>query len=275
MKKILFPTDFSTVSKNAFVYALKLADAVGAEIITLHVCELDLPIYLDVSIYQEDIYQYDELSDFENYKDELPVLRKIADDYHLEHIKISNVLVQGHLVDEVVKLAQKEEIDIIVLGIKEVSYLGDVFFSNVVAKIMDECKAIVLAIPEKCKYEPIKNILFSTRFNMSDIDSLKEIMNFSDIFHGHVDCLNIKPPHTVYKDDFVVDFKNIFKGLDISFHSVLSTDFEKAILNFIEKNNINLVAIHERHRGFFEKLFQINLPKKLPIYKGIPILSVH
>ncbi|MDZ4331458.1 MAG: universal stress protein, partial [Flavobacterium sp.] len=37
MKKILFPTDFSEVSKNAFIYALKLADSIDAEIITMHV----------------------------------------------------------------------------------------------------------------------------------------------------------------------------------------------------------------------------------------------
>ena len=74
MKKILFPTDFSDVSKNAFIYALKLADAVNAEIITLHVYQLDSPAYLDVSIYLQEIYEYEELSEFENYKDEIPLL---------------------------------------------------------------------------------------------------------------------------------------------------------------------------------------------------------
>ena len=40
MKKILFPTDFSDVSKNAFIYALKLADSINAEIITMHVVSI-------------------------------------------------------------------------------------------------------------------------------------------------------------------------------------------------------------------------------------------
>lgn len=275
MKKILFPTDFSEVSKNAFIYALKLADAIGAEIVTLHVYELDSPAYLDVSIYLQDIYEYEELNDFENYKDEVPVLRKIAEENNLGHIKMNNVLVQGYLVNEVVKLSKKENIDFIVMGTKGVTHLREVFLGTVTTKVMNECNATVLAIPEKCSYVPIEKILFNTRFKMTDIEPLKKVVALANVFHSHIDCLNIKPPHNVYSDDFVVDFKNVFKDEDVDFHSVLGNDIEGIILDFIEKNNINMVAIHERHRGFFEKLFQVSLSKKLTFHINIPILSVH
>jgi nucleotide-binding universal stress UspA family protein len=275
MKRILFPTDFSDVSKNAFIYALKLADAIEAEIITLHVYELDSPAYLDVSIYLREIYEYEQLSDFENYKDEVPILRNIAEANNLSHIKISNVLIQGYLVKEVVALSKKENIDFIVMGTKGVTHLREIFLGNVTTKIMNECNATVLAIPDKCNYVPIEKILFTTKFNMDDIEPLKKVQALANVFHSHIDCLNVKPPHTVYKDDFVVDFKNIFKDQDISFHSELSNDIEGVILNFIEKNNINMIAIHERHRGFFEKLFEVSISKKLTYHINIPILSVH
>lgn len=275
MKKILFPTDFSDVSKNAFIYALKLADAIDAEIITLHVYELDSPAYLDVSIYLQEIYEYEELSNFENYKDEVPVLRNIAEANNLSHVKISNVLIQGYLVKEVVTLSKKENIDFIVMGTRGVTHLREIFLGNVTTKIMNECNVTVLAVPEKCNYAPIERILFTTKFHMDDIEPLKKVLALSNVFHSHIDCLNVKPPHTVYKDDFVVDFKNVFKDQDVAFHSVLSDDVEGVILNFIEKNNINMIAIHERHRGFFEKIFQVSLSKKLTFHVNIPILSVH
>lgn len=275
MKKILFPTDFSDVSKNAFIYALKLADAIDAEIITLHVYELDSPAYLDVSIYLQEIYEYEELSDFENYKDEVPVLRKIAEDNNLSHVKISNVLIQGHLVKEIVTLSKKENVDFIVMGMRGVTHLREIFLGNVTTKIMSECNATVLAVPEKCRYVPIEKILFITKYHMDDIEPLKKVQALSNVFHSHIDCLNVKPPHTVYKDDFVVDFKNVFKNLDIAFHSELSNDIEGVILSFIEKNNVNMIGIHERHRSFFEKLFEVSLSKKLTFHINIPILSVH
>jgi nucleotide-binding universal stress UspA family protein len=275
MKKILFPTDFSDVSKNAFIYALKLADFIDAEIITLHVYELDSPAYLDVSIYLQEIYEYEELSNFENYKDEVPVLRKIAEANNLSHIKISNVLVQGYLVDEVVAISKKENADFIVMGTKGVTHFREIFLGNDTTKIMNECSVTVLAIPEKCNYEPIEKILFTTKFHMKDIEALQKVQDFAAIFQSHIDCLNVKPPHTVYNDDFVVDFKNVFKNQKIDFHSVLSNDVEGVILDFIEKNKIDMLAIHVRHRGFFEKLFQVSLSKKLTFNLSIPILSIH
>lgn len=275
MKKILFPTDFSDVSKNAFVYALKLADAIGAEIITLHVYQLDSPAYLDSSIYLQEIYEYEELSNFENFKDEIPLLRAIAETHNLGHIKMSNVLNQGNLSQEIVAITKKENIAFIVMGTKGANHLSEIFLGTETTKVMNDAKAIVLAIPEKCQYTPINKILFTTKYNMSDIEALKEVKTLANVFHSHIDCLNVKPPHKVYKDDFIVDFKNIFIDQDIDFHSELSNDVEGEILNFIERNNINMVAMHIHHKGFFEKLFQISLSKKLAFHINIPILSVH
>ncbi|WP_264564323.1 universal stress protein [Flavobacterium sp. N3904] len=274
MKKILFPTDFSDVSKNAFIYALKLADAIDAEIITLHVYQLDSPAYLDVSIYLQEIYEYEELTNFENYKDEVPVLRKIAEANNLEHIKISNVLLQGSLVEEVVKLSKKENIDFIVMGTKGATHLREIFLGTIATKIMNESKAIVLAIPEKCEFKPIEKILFTTKYDIKDIEALQKVQTLANIFHSHIDCLNVKPPHTVYKDDFIVDFKNVFKNQNVAFHSILSNDVEGEILDFIEKNNINMIAIHVQHRSFFQKLFEVSLSKKLAFHSKIPILSI-
>jgi nucleotide-binding universal stress UspA family protein len=275
MKKILFPTDFSEASKNAFIYALKLADAIDAEIITLHVFELDSPAFLDVSIYLKEIYGYKELSDFENFKDEIPVLRDIAKANDLEHIKISNVIIQGYLVTEVAKIVKSKNIDFIVMGTKGVTQLREVFLGTVTTKLINECNTTVLAIPEKCSYMPITRILFNTRYNLNDIEPLKKVEALATIFQAHIDCLNIKIPHKVQNDDFESDFKNIFKDSNITFHSALGNDIETVILNYIEQNGINMVAIHERHRGFLEKLFQVSLSRKLAFDIKIPFLSVH
>lgn len=275
MKKILFPTDFSEASKNAFIYALKLADAIDAEIITLHVYELNSPAYLDVSVYLHEIYQYEELSDFENYKDEVPVLRNIAQTHDLEHIKISNVLIQGYLVDEVAKISKEEQIDFIVMGTKGVTHLREVFLGTVATRIMNECSTAVLVIPEKCTYTPITKILFNTRYLLDDIEPLKKVAALANVFQAHIDCLSIKTPHTVQDNDFEADFKNIFRDADISFHSVIENDIEGAIFKYIDQNTINMAAIHVRHRGFFEKLFQVSLSGKLAFHINIPFLSVH
>lgn len=274
MKKILFPTDFSDVSKNAFIYALKLADALNAEIITLHVYELDSPAFLDVSIYLQEIYEYEELSEFENYKDEVPVLRNIAKANDLGHIPISNVLMQGNLITEVLKISKDENIDFIVLGTKGATHLKQIFLGTTLTKIMDESKITVLGVPENCEYRPINKILFTTKYHFDDIEALQKTHSLAKVLNAHIDCLNVKPPHKVHNDDFAVDFKNVFSDYDVTFYSVLSDDVEGAILDFIQQNSINMMAVHIKHKGFFEKLFQVSLSKKLAVNINIPILSV-
>jgi nucleotide-binding universal stress UspA family protein len=274
MKKILFPTDFSDVSKNAFIYALKLADAVNAEIITLHVYQLDSPAYLDVSIYLQEIYEYEELSEFENYKDEIPLLRNIAQANDLGHIPISNVLIEGSLVAEILKISKEENIDFIVMGTNGATHLRQIFLGTRLTKIMDESKITVLGVPENCEYKPINKILFTTKYHFDDIEALQKVHNLAKVLNAHIDCLNVKPPHKTHNDDFTADFKNVFNNSGIAFHSILSDDVEGTILDFIQQNSINMMALHIKHKGFFEKLFQVSLSKKLAVNINIPLLSI-
>jgi nucleotide-binding universal stress UspA family protein len=275
MKKILFPTDFSSISNNAFIYALKLADAIGAEIITLHVYNLPSAAYVDVSAYLEESHQISELNNLERYKEELAELRAIAEKNHLDHIQINNILNEGDLVAIISKLTKEKNIDFVVMGTKGATKIKDVFLGTMTIKVMNETQSIVLAIPEDCQFVPVKKILFITQYKLDDIPTLKKINAFAQLFHSHIDCLNVKMPHTVYKDDFVVDFENIFKEEDITFHSLLNQDIEGVILDFIDFNKVNLVAMHIHHKNLFERLFQNSLSKKLTYHVNIPILALH
>ena len=64
MKRILFPTDFSEVSNNAFIYALKLADSINAEIVTMHVYQYPQVNYVNVAEYLSEVDHVAELSNF-------------------------------------------------------------------------------------------------------------------------------------------------------------------------------------------------------------------
>lgn len=275
MKKILFPTDFSDVSKNAFIYALKLADSTKAEIITLHVYQLPQPNLIDVSARLRKIYEVTELSNFENYKDQIPVLSTIAEQNNLEHIKISHVLVKGNLIQEILKITTKEAIDYIVMGTKGATGLKETFLGTVAIKVMNDIKAIILAIPEHCEYQPIKNILFLTQYKPEDLESLKKVKVLAKVLQAHVDCLRVKKPHREEINDDMEHWEKIVKNDDIQLHSITSDDVEGSVLNFIESHKINVITMHVYHKSFFEKLFQISLSKKLAFHVNVPILAIH
>ncbi|MFV8376825.1 universal stress protein [Flavobacterium sp. LB1P71] len=275
MKKILFPTDFSNASNNAFIYALKLADSISAEIITLHVYQLPQANYINISEYLHEVYDVTELSNFENYKDEVPVLRRIAEKNNLEHIKISHVLILGNLIHEIQKMTKEDAIDFVVMGTKGATGLKETFLGTVATKVMNDVKTTVLAIPEHCQYQPIKKILFITQFRTEDIDSLKKVMVLAKYFKAHIDCLRVQKYHHENKNNGMEDWNQMVNNQDILLHSMADNDVEGIILNFIELHKISMIAMHVYHKNFFEKLFKISLSKKLAFHVNVPILAIH
>lgn len=275
MKKILFPTDFSHVSNNAFIYALKLADSINAEIITMHVYHLPQVNYINVSEYLHEIYDVTELSHFENYKDEVPVLRRIAEENNLDHVKISHVLILGNLIEEIQKITKHEYIDFIVMGTKGASGLKETFLGTVATKVMNDVKAVVLAIPERCKYEPVKNLLFITEYQADDTQSFLKIKALAKVFQAHIECLRVVPQHRENNINNMRNWEELIDNHNIKLHSVTGNDVEGIILNFIDSHKINMIAMHVHRKNFFEKLFEISLSKKLAFHINIPILAIH
>lgn len=275
MRKILFPTDFSEVSKNAFIYTLKLADSIDAEIITMHVYQLPQANYVNVAEYLHEIYDVTELSNFDNYKDEVPILRHIAEENNLDKVKISHVLILGNLIEEIQKITKHENIDFIVMGTKGATGLKETFLGTVATKVMNDVKAVVLAIPERCKYQPIKNLLYITEYNSTDIESFMRVMALAKVFQAHIDCLHVEPLHHKNKKNDMEDWNELIKNHNIALHSISGDDIEGIILNFIDLYKINMIAMRVYHKNFFEKLFEISLSKKLAFHVNVPILAIH
>ena len=71
MKKILFPTDFSATSNKAFIYALNIADHLGATITTLHVYQKPIEAQNYPGVDTQEIFKDFDLAEFQNYKDAL------------------------------------------------------------------------------------------------------------------------------------------------------------------------------------------------------------
>jgi len=275
MKKILFPTDFSQTANNAFLYALQLAKSIDAEIITLHVYELPQMDYMEVPVYLLEVYEVTELSNFENYKQHIPVLRNIAEQHRLGDIKISNVLESGNLIDSIRKISETESIDYIVMGTKGAEGLTATFLGSVTEKVMHHTKTVVLAIPEECRFESPKSLLFITKFKESDRELLKRVIKFAALFSARIDCLYVNINEEPLAAGIMEKWEELLADDKVTFHSILGTDVEQSILDFLEDHHTGMLAMPIHDRGFFESLFHVSLSKKLAFHVKVPILALH
>jgi nucleotide-binding universal stress UspA family protein len=104
---ILNPTDGSEVAERATQQAIFLAKATGAELIILHVVETSFAWYTG-AFYQQII---DELGEFGE-----KVLKKGAELAEKEGVKARTLSVDGHSGTAIVRVAEREGADLIVLG---------------------------------------------------------------------------------------------------------------------------------------------------------------
>ena len=146
MKKILFPTDLSKAAEQAFIYALHLADKLGATLTTLHV-------YLQPEVRKSELprtvaefYENYDLDEFENFKDAIPNLREIQEGHGFSHLDVQHQLEPGRTVKTILGIAKQEDYDMIVMGTTGARGLKEIFMGSVAGEILENAHCPVLAI---------------------------------------------------------------------------------------------------------------------------------
>ncbi|AWH86410.1 hypothetical protein HYN59_15410 [Flavobacterium album] len=274
MKKILFPTDFSATSLNAFVYALHLAKNIDAEIITLHVYEYPIGLSVDNDDFLMENYNVGDWGAFENFKSEVPKLREIAEREGMTHVPVSHMMERGIAVDGIVNTAANEQADIIIMGTKGATGLKEIFLGTITEKVIKQAKSFVIAVPEGYRFEPIRKILFLAEYEKLEMDLLKKVKDFAVIFKADIHVLEVKKRNDDAIDILMAKWKDTFKSDTISFSFINTDATEDLILEFIDYQKINMAVMSIHHKNLFERLFLFSLSRQMAFHSTIPVLGI-
>ena len=155
IKKILYATDLSKNSAYAYRYAMDMAEKYNAEIAVLHVIEPIPPqvrhyvsIYVDESKWEEKIKTEQETG-IEQIRRRLEQFcEKESQDNPRCLLLVSKILVQpGHPVEEILKAADEEGCDVMVLGTHGKGFLKHTFLGSVACSVLDRSRKPVFIIP--------------------------------------------------------------------------------------------------------------------------------
>ena len=275
MKKILFPTDFSKTANNAFVYALEMAKFIKAELIVLHVYDLPPVSYEGYPTYVSDVYESIELSNFENFRDQVPLLRKIAEDNNLDSIQMSHVLEQGDLIGVMKRIVRDEKIDLIVMGTSGATGLKELFLGSNAGTVIDKIPILSLTVPNKAKFDKIKKIGLTTRYSRKDKIALKQVLEFATQINAKVKCLFVRTFDSNIRQTVIDKWKLDFKNQPVEFFIIPSEDVKGTIADFLIQKDIDILAMLSYKHNFFDNLFGKSLIKKFAFESDVPILALH
>jgi nucleotide-binding universal stress UspA family protein len=153
LKKILYATDLSKNSAYAFFYAADMAKRHDATIVILHSVEPSPSLSFPGSMVEELV----ESAKREEREKDLGEIKKRLEDFCKKakpqagrpHVElVAKILVPlGHPVEEILKVADEENCDAIVLGTHGKGFLRQTFLGSVAVKVLERTRKPVFIIP--------------------------------------------------------------------------------------------------------------------------------
>ena len=144
VKKILCPTDFSAASKRALELAVPIAEKFDAQIYLVYVVPV-IPYVAPSPTYHFDVPEYQRLLRSDADKQMAEVAKSVST------VKTHQIFKDGNAADGILKAADENQIDLIVIATAGATGLEHVVFGSVAEKVVRRARVPVLTIrrPEK------------------------------------------------------------------------------------------------------------------------------
>ena len=279
IRQILIPTDFSEEAHNSLEYGINLARATTeasgnpTKIVVLH--SFQVPVTTVETTYVPDqailMKEVQERAEEEMKAVEKKYLQSSGIPYELE-------LLAGAVMDNINRLVKDKKIDLVLMATHKASKL-DKIIGDLTVYALEKCKAPLLLIPETSKYQPIRRLAFATDLKkIIRADVFDKLRYLAQTFNAHIIVLNVNTDLKDLSEKEAEELKHIkmeLQGMEYHFQFVEGEDAEKAILDFVHRQEVDIVAAVPRHHGFFEGLFHHSVSKNLALNTKIPLLAIH
>jgi len=154
ISKIMVAFDFSEYSKNAFAYAVELADSLGANLVIVNIInERDLNALRTITkedMFSSSVVKYKKETMklyVQNKKEELSQeIDKLIEDTNCTHLSIKKVFKVGVPFQELIRAVKDEGADLMVMGSKGRSGIAEVLFGHTAEKMFRRCPVPLLSI---------------------------------------------------------------------------------------------------------------------------------
>lgn len=276
MKKILVPTDFSAVAKNAAMYAFKLAEQLSAEeIILYHAYEA--PVNIDPmvpTVVMPDIHTFKESSE-----KALEQFKSVVAPFCAPAIKVSTLArydILGNGIDEV---CEETGVDLIVMGVTGASLLEEKLIGSNAVSVAQNSSIPVIIVPPKAIFTKIEEIMLACDFNKvvetTPVQPIKAILDatHAKLFVLHVDKENQSWSADTPFESLMLD--TLLQGYAPQYHFENNNDFVEAVNIVSQERMIDLIITIPKKHGLFEGLFHSSATKKLAYHSHVPIMVIH
>lgn len=266
MKSIIVATDFSKEAENALRYAAAAAQKLKTKIIIFNA--FNLSPHAGNTLFPASVIQ--ELIDFNN-----NILKQRAkeliEEFSIE-VHYESSLIE--LDDEIDKLIEKYEADLVIMGMASKS-LGQDLFGNTTTSFITRLKFPVLAIPLGATFKGVKKILFACDILRGvEQKMLDRIKDFTVGMGAEIEIFSVHQKLKALKEDHLSGIDEALKEVSYSYKNIESTEIIKEIENEIKAFEADLLIMIPHKYNFWNSLIHQSKTRIMASKSEIPLLSI-
>ncbi|MFT4153841.1 universal stress protein [Parafilimonas sp.] len=264
MQLIITPTDFSPASRNACFYAAKMAEAVHARLLLVHVVELPVAIT-----------EFSEVVDMTEATGAKPRLQELLDALCLEtnnNIDIEAAIVSGHLEKELTELCNHKKPFAVVMATNSHSAFERFFEGSTTGYASRHLHFPVIVVPATAQYKPVNKIALASDLKNLDAMPAHEIETIVKSFSAELEIFHVSKQWQAANDNSVSElFEQLLPNISFKFYCTQNDDILTAISSLNRAHDIDMLIVIPGKQNLFHKSQSGNF-----IFNGhIPTIALH
>jgi nucleotide-binding universal stress UspA family protein len=274
INKILVPIDFSDCSENALIYAMQLADEIGANLLVLNVPPFDtsnMESPLSASFVVEEQISLSRRRLIKSVQKATESIRSTLD----KNPSIQTNIEVGRVEATICDAAVKNQVDYIILGTQGENSTLDKYLGSVASNVLKNAPCPVMVIPKNTKFGKKVVMGYATDFLDADPFEIWKAVKLFKPFQPKIKCVHFNEKES-YNEDKIKELEAYFSEtapeLKVEFYSLPAKDKVKDMNKFIEEQNINMLVMYKPKRTFFESIFHKSYTQKMAKHTTIPLL---
>ena len=279
IKKILLPVKFTEDSFKVVRTAAEIARIRGAKLILLHVYHR--PVILRPQSRMVDKEMSGQMEKFELHRKERRIRRYYAQLLaavpELDRVEHSFITRIGTVLSSIKAISEKHEVDLIIMGSSTMG-TGARFMTGKAVNLCLQIKTPVLILPYLHSLtRPFKVAFAYDMKAIQNFESLQTMGELARYYESDLNIVTVQRPGEVFnpkQEANLTKLKEQFSELNPNVHTIEHDNVAKGIAEYISKNQISILVILHRSRGFIEELFHSSFTKKMALKSGVPVLAL-
>jgi nucleotide-binding universal stress UspA family protein len=207
-------------------------------------------------------------------------MKEMIREKKIKGVSVSYDLFKGNAVDVIINEINEYKPGLVVMGTRGNELEGIRSFGSVTAQMIDKATVPVLAVPKDYNardFKTFERVLYATNFDETDFKALRRLAMIIRPFGAKLYCVHAALEEASEMDEeqlrnmrrYLYDSMDEYK---IECGLLETMDAQQGLEDFIEEQEIDVLAVTTQKRNFITRIFRRSMTRKFLFHAHIPLL---